>query len=86
MEYRCDYRISNVPALLPKPDVNDYLTDEESGEDAGFEVKVPVLDELVAQFEKGDGVIDELNEKEKEFVKDEISNGFIPSKNHEIKD
>lgn len=86
MEYRCDYRFSYVPALLPKPDVNDYLTDEESDEGADFEVKVPVLDELIAQFEKGDGVIDELNEKEKEFVKDEIANGFIPSKNHDIKD
>jgi len=86
LEYKCDYRISEVPYMLGKPDVNDYLTDEESDEGADFEVKVPQLDDLLEQFEKGDGVIAQLDEKEKEFVKDEIANGFEPSKNHDIKD
>ena len=86
LEYKCDYRISEVPFMLGKPDVNDYLTDEESDEGADFEVKVPQLDDLLDQFEKGDGVITQLDEKEKEFVKDEIANGFEPVKNHDIKD
>ena len=47
LEYRCDYRISVVPELLPNPDHNDYLTDEESDDNSNFEVKVPVLDELI---------------------------------------
>ena len=86
LEYKCDYRISEVPIMLSKPDENDYLTDEESDEGADFEVKVPQLDDLLDQFEKGDGIIAQLDEKEKEFVKDEIANGFEPSKNHDIKD
>lgn len=40
--------MSIVPELLPKPDQNDYLTDEESDDCANFEVKVPVLDELIS--------------------------------------
>ena len=68
MEYRCDYRMSIVPQLLQKPDQNDYLTDEESDDCANFEVKVPELDELISQFEKGDGVINGLNEQTKEIA------------------
>lgn len=86
LEYKCDYRISEVPNMLGRPDENDYLTDEESDEGADFEVKVPELDNLLDQFEKGDGIIAQLDEKEKEFVKDEIANGFSPPKNHDIKD
>jgi hypothetical protein len=41
LEYKCDYRREKVPELLPKPDQNDYLTDEESDEAADFEIKVP---------------------------------------------
>ena len=40
--------MSVVPELLPKPDQNDYLTDEESDDCANFEVKVPVLDDLIS--------------------------------------
>lgn len=36
LEYKCDYRVENVPELLPIPDQNDYLTDEESDEAADF--------------------------------------------------
>ena len=52
--YTCDSRRAVVPALLEKPDHNDYLTDEESDEAADFEVKVPELDQLLGQFENDD--------------------------------
>ena len=44
---RCDDRNVFMPELLDKPDVNDYLTDEESDEANDFEVKVPSLTELI---------------------------------------
>ena len=46
--YSCDNRASKIPAVLDKPDNNDYLTDEESDEAADFEVKVPDLDALLS--------------------------------------
>lgn len=45
--YACDDRQTQIPAILVKPDVNDYLTDEESDEANDFEVKVPELDLLL---------------------------------------
>lgn len=44
---RCDDRPAFVPEVLDKPDVNDYLTDEESDEANEFEVKVPSLTDLI---------------------------------------
>ena len=62
LEYRCDYRESLVPELLKDPDLNDYLTDEESDEAAGFEVGMPELGELLTQFEGEDQAINQHNE------------------------
>ena len=45
--YSCDNRPAIIPAILEKPDTNDYLTDEDSDEAADFEVKVPELDALI---------------------------------------
>lgn len=45
--FNCDSRPAFVPALLEKPDNNDYLTDEESDDAADFEVKVPELEQLL---------------------------------------
>jgi len=66
--YACDDRTAIVPAILPKPDVNDYLTDEESDEANDFEVKLPELDSLLLQFEAEDETILMLNQTEKAQV------------------
>lgn len=84
LEYRCDYRESVVPDLLRDPDENDYLTDEESDEAAGFEVAMPGLGELLTQFEGEDEAINKHNEKQEQFVQDEVSRGFLPPVRHEI--
>ena len=83
---RCDDRPAVVPEQLEKPDVNDYLTDEESDEANEFEVKVPSLTELLDQFENDDEVI--LKEKAdlKEFVREELGRGFEPAVRYDIKD
>lgn len=36
--FTCDNRKAIVPKILPKPDKNDYLTDEESDEANDFEL------------------------------------------------
>ena len=59
--YSCDNRPTIIPAIMEKPDTNDYLTDEESDEAGDFEVKVPELDTLLTQFEAEDSTILELN-------------------------
>ena len=84
LEYRCDYRKENVPNLMPKPDQNDYLTDEESDEAADFEIKVPELDDLLNQFEKDDESILQFNEKQKTHVKDLEVRGFEPEARYQI--
>jgi hypothetical protein len=83
--YTCDSRRAVVPALLEKPDHNDYLTDEESDEAADFEVKVPELDQLLGQFENDDEVILGLNETQKMYAKDLVSKGFEPEERYDIK-
>ena len=83
--YTCDSRLALVPALLEKPDHNDYLTDEESDEAADFEVKVPELGQLLNQFENDDEVILGLNEAQKMYAKDLISKGFEPEVRYDIK-
>ena len=84
MEYRCDYRDQLVPELLPKPDQNDYLTDDESDDAAEFEVKVPELQTLIDQFESVDENIHQHNEKQKTKLKDLESRGFEPEPRHQI--
>lgn len=52
------------------PDQNDYLTDEESDEANDFQMKIPVLDDLISQFENDDEVIQKEKAQLKEYVKD----------------
>lgn len=82
--YVCDNRTSRIPQILEKPDTNDYLTDEESDEGADFEVKVPALDQLIDQFELEDEVVQEQKVSIKNYVKDQITRGFVPEDRHDI--
>ena len=82
--YACDNRPSMIPAILDKPDTNDYLTDEESDEAADFEVKVPELDALLTQFEAEDETILLMNQGKKAYVKDLVTRGFEPEPRHSI--
>jgi len=43
--------------MLQRPEKTDYLTDDESDEGAGFELKIPALEELINEFEVGDEVM-----------------------------
>lgn len=75
-----------MPEILDKPDVNDYLTDEESDEATEFEVKVPSLTELIDQFENDDDIIIKEKADLREFVRDEESRGFDLPVRYDIKD
>ena len=50
----CDNNEIEIPALMKAPAEVDYLTDDESDDGNGFEVKVPDLADLINEFEKGD--------------------------------
>lgn len=66
----CDLNTWEVPEIMPNPQQVDYLTDEESeGDNQPFDLKIPSLDALIGDFEKGDEVL-EGNEKE---MKDEFA-------------
>ena len=43
----CDIEKWNVPEPLSQPEQTDYLTDEESDDGAGFELKIPALKDLI---------------------------------------
>ena len=47
------------------PETTDYLTDEESDEGAAFELKIPALEQLIAEFEVGDESLESREEKAK---------------------
>lgn len=53
----CDGERYSIPICLEKPDQTDYLTEEESDDGAGFELKVPALKDLLTEFELGDDVL-----------------------------
>lgn len=76
--FACDERKNIVPKILDKPDLCDYLTDEESDEANDFEVKVPELNELLTQFEAEDDTILTLNQNEKAAVAELKQRGFEP--------
>jgi hypothetical protein len=48
--------------MLQNPKSVDYLTDDESDENKGFEVKIPSLDDLIYQFESADDTIKQATE------------------------
>lgn len=59
-----------VPSLIHKAEKTDYLTDDESDEAAGFELKIPNLEELINEFEVGDDVMIALESGIKEKQSD----------------
>ena len=53
--FACDFRIIEIPENMPRPDRNDYVSEEEDSEDVNiFEIKVPPLETLRMEFEKDD--------------------------------
>ena len=84
--YACDDRPTIVPEKLEAPDVNDYLTDEESDEVNDFEIKVPELTDILNEFEKEDEVIQQHIEKLNEYKTSQINKGFEPERRYDIKD
>lgn len=61
-QFVCESTPLIVPDMLAQPKDVDYLTDDESDEDKGFEVKIPSLDDLLYQFESGDDTIKQATE------------------------
>ena len=53
----CDTDRFSIPVTLDRPNQTDYLTDEESDDGNGFELKVPQLKDLISEFELGDDVL-----------------------------
>ena len=73
-----------VPELLSQPNTVDYLTDDESEDGKGFELKVPNLDELINQFEAPDETIGKANESFKQHLADLKQRGFVKETREEI--
>ena len=48
-------------------------------------MKIPVLEDLISQFENDDEVIQKEKAQLKEYVKDQIKIGFEPEKRYDIK-
>ena len=64
--------------MLQRPEKTDYLTDDESDEGAGFELKIPALEELINEFEVGDEVMIGLESAIKDRQADLASQGLKP--------
>ena len=62
----------------------DYLTDDESDDGQDFEVPVPALDELIADFERGDEKIQKEEDAFKQHVRDLRDRGFEKEPREEI--
>lgn len=80
----CDSDRFNVPNLLRQPKQTDYLTDEESDEGAGFELKVPALKDLITEFELGDDVLNQKETELKSYYADLKSRGLKPELRDDI--
>lgn len=70
--------------MLQRPEKTDYLTDDESDEGAGFELKIPALEELINEFEVGDEVMIALETGIKEKQADLVTQGLEPEKRNHI--
>ncbi len=81
----CENTTWKVPALLQQPDTTDYLTDEESDEGAGFELKIPALDELISEFESGDQIMEAFEETAKAAADDRRARGLEKEPREDIK-
>lgn len=76
--YVCDIDRYECPELLTEPNKVDYLTDEESDDQAGFELKVPALKDLLNEFEMGDDVLAAREMEIKQHLTDHKSRGVEP--------
>lgn len=76
--YVCDIDRFECPELLSEPNKVDYLTDEESDDQAGFELKVPALKDLLNEFEMGDDVLATREMEIKQHLTDFKSRGLQP--------
>ena len=84
-EFKCDYRSQEVPAMMEAPDLNDYMTDEESeGDTPEFDVKIPSFSDLVSGFEEGDEQILLHKEQQQSYVKELEIRGFDPEPRYDI--
>lgn len=84
LDYNCDYRINEVPSALPQPDVNDYLTDEDTDDAPDFSVNVPELQELISQFEDSDETVVNHKNTQKETLNLLKKTGFEPQPRQDI--
>lgn len=80
----CDNDRFQVPVLLEAPNQVDYLTDEESDDGNGFELKVPALKDLITEFELGDEVLSAKETELKQHFTDLKSAGITPELREEI--
>ena len=80
----CDGDRFSVPICLEKPNQTDYLTDEESDDGAGFELKVPALKDLITEFELGDDVLANRESEQKQHFTELKSSGIEPELRAEI--
>ncbi len=62
--------MSKIANELSEADKVDYPSDDDSDEEIDFEIEIPVLGDLISQFEKDDIVIAKI-EKEIHMKKDE---------------
>jgi hypothetical protein len=83
-QFVCDADRFNVPALLEAPEQVDYLTDEESDDGNGFELKVPNLKELLTEFELGDDVLANREMAQKQQFTELKSRGIEPELREQI--
>ena len=83
-DFICDADRYFVPMTLDQPDQTDYLTDEESDDGNGFELKVPALKDLLNEFEMGDEVLTVKEMEMKQHKTDLASRGLKPELREDI--
>ena len=74
--FACEIEKWTVPDPLIVPEQTDYLTDEESDDGAGFELKIPALKDLIQEFEVGDEAVISRESEWKATLADLKSRGF----------
>jgi len=81
----CDLNIWKIPEIMPNPQEVDYLTDEESeGDNQPFDLKIPNLDELILDFEKGDDILEGNEADMKATFANKKTRGFEKGLREEI--
>lgn len=82
--FACDLEKWTVPEPLVQPEQTDYLTDEESDDGAGFELKIPALKDLINEFEAGDEIVQAKETEWKNHLADLKARGFQKEPREEI--